>query len=144
MLNIKQAVKRGLVMAFGAKKTPVRIGSDQLAAIAGGSASIAVADGPSMGTAPVRRNAPPPDLSKMRPNVIEETAEQRKRRLAAKTVNFTATIIARLIIIGAAGYYAWHTYQFSGQVHRGVGFGIFAMVADLGRVTVKSLTPGSK
>ncbi len=80
----------------------------------------------------------------MKRREIEETPADRKRRLAAKAINFTATILARIIILGAAGYYTWKEYEFTGQVHRGVAFGLFAMSADLGRVILKAMTPGSK
>ena len=50
----------------------------------------------------------------MRKNRIEESPEQRKKRLAAKTVNFGATFLARLILIGAAGYYGYEQFQQTG------------------------------
>lgn len=131
-------------MAFGAKKTAVAgVGVDRLAAVAGTPPDVAAAHASSTGT--VRPSRPrQPDPSRIRPRQIEETAEQRKRRLAAKTVNFTATILARFVIIAAAGLWAWQQYQFTGQVHRGIAIGVFAMFGDLGRVIMKATEPGTK
>lgn len=131
-------------MAFGAKKPALAgVGMDRLAAVAGAprQASMATAD------AAVSVRPPPPrqpDPSRIRPRQIEETAAQRKRRLAAKTVNFTATIIARIIIIAGAGWWVWQQYQFTGQVHRGIAIGVFVMLGDLGRVIMKATEPGAK
>ena len=91
-----------------------------------------------------RRVSVEPDVSRIRRNVIDETPELRKRRLAAKTVNFTTTFIARAVILAALAYYAWGAYQFSGSVHRGVMIGMFAMTLDFGRVALKAMEPGSK
>lgn len=131
-------------MAFSKKNAAAQISMDRLAAVAGVSAGAGVAQVAAGGAARARRVSLEPDVSRIRKNAIEETPEERKRRLAAKTVNFGATIIARIIILAAAGLYVWQTYQFSGQMHRGLAFGIFAMTADLGRVMLKAMEPGSK
>jgi len=131
-------------MGFGSKKPVARISVDRLAAVTGGGgvemAEAAAAAAPS----PPRPVMLEPDVSRIRKNMVDEAPEERKRRLAAKTVNFSTTILARMVILAAAGFYAWNEFQFSGQVHRGVAIGLFAMTADLGRVTLKVMTPGSK
>jgi len=128
-------------MGFGGKKPAMAMNADRLAAVAGASAAPALSAGEA---APQRRVSVEPDLSRIRKCSIDETPEERKKRLAAKTVNFSATIIARLFIIGAAGLFAWNEFQNTGQLHRGVAVGVFAMTADLGRVILKALEPGSK
>ncbi|WDI30037.1 hypothetical protein PUV54_08705 [Hyphococcus flavus] len=121
----------------------MRISSDRLAGIAGGVGAAPAADaGASSG--PAYRRVIEPDLSRMRPRSVDECEEARKRRLAAKTVNFTATIIARLVIMAALGKFGFDLYQMTGTVHRGVALGMFAMLADLGRVMLKAMTPGTK
>ena len=127
-------------MGFGGKKPAMAMNASRLAAVAGASAAPTAS-----GTeAPRRHVSVEPDLSRIRKCSIDETPEERKKRLAAKTVNFSATIIARLVIIGAAGLFAWSEFQNTGKIHRGVALGIFAMTADLGRVLLKALEPGSK
>lgn len=130
-------------MGFGEKQAPVRISGDRLAALGGngGMATIAAAGGTS---APRRRGSVEPDVSRIRKSRIEETPAERKKRLAAKTVNFGATILARLVIIGAAGLFVYDLYQTTGALHRGVAVGLFVMVGDLGRVLLKAMEPGSK
>ncbi len=134
-------------MGFNKKEPAVQMSAARLYAVAGGPSvtarAAAVAASESAAVKKPRVSLEP-DLSRIRRNMIDETPEARKKRLAAKSVNFGATILARLIILGAAGYYAWQTYQFSGQVSRGLMIGLFAMTADLGRVSLKALTPGSK
>lgn len=129
-------------MGFGKKSAAMQINTDRLAAVAGLSQAAPAAAGVS--DAPRRRVSVEPDMSRMRKNSIDETPEQRKKRLAAKTVNFGATIIARIVIIAAAGFYAWGEFESTGKIHRGVAIGVFAMTADLGRVLLKALEPGSK
>ncbi len=130
-------------MAFSKQKAAApQISMDRLAAVAGGAGAAATAV--TGGGANRPRVSLEPDVSRIRKIAIEETPEERKLRLAAKTVNFSATILARMIILAAAGLYVWKTYQFSGQVHRGIAIGMFAMTADLGRVALKALEPGSK
>lgn len=135
-------------MAFGAKQQPAfQVSAARLAAVSGGGAATAAAMPASASageSAPRRRVSVEPDVSRIRKNMIDETPEERKKRLAAKTVNFGATIIARIVIFAGVGLYAWKTYQFSGEIHRGVALGLFAMTADFGRVCLKAMTPGSK
>ena len=131
-------------MAFGAKKTAVAgVGMDRLTAVAGSPRQTRVTNASAVDSV---RPAQPrqPDPARIRPRQIEETAEQRKRRLAAKTMNFTATIIARIVIITAAGLWAWQQFQFTGQIHRGIAIGVFVMFGDLGRVIMKATEPGTK
>ena len=132
-------------MAFGERNAQAAAkGGARLAAIAG-SAATSVAAAPVGASSPsMRRSSVEPDQSRIRPRQIEETPETRKRRLAAKTVNFTATIIARLVIIAAAGLWAWEQYQYTGQIHRGIVVGGFVMFGDLGRVIFKAMEPGTK
>ena len=73
-----------------------------------------------------------------------ESPEARKKRLAAKTINFTATFFARIMIIGVVGYLMYDIYQGSGTIHRGYAMGMFAMIADFGRVLLKAMEPGTK
>ena len=137
-----------LAMAFGNKQNSaaLKIGVDRLAAVAGASngAMASASNGAASPAARRHRGELQPDPSRIRPRQIEETPEDRKRRLAAKTVNFTATIIARVVIIAAAALWAWEEYQYTGQIHRGVAVGIFVMFGDLGRVMMKAAEPGTK
>ena len=125
-------------MGFGAKKQVNRVSMDRLAAVSGGGAAVA-----SGGAAP-RRVSVEPDLSRMRKSRIEETPEERKKRLAAKTVNFGATIIARIVIFIGAGMYGWEIYEATYAVPRGVVIGMVAMLGDFCRVLIKMMEPGSK
>ncbi|MHA7871643.1 MAG: hypothetical protein ACX939_04765 [Hyphococcus sp.] len=134
-------------MDYGGKKREAAgVSSARLAAVAGAPASAEAApdSAPAGPSAPVRRASVEPDLSKIRKYSIDETPEARKKRLAAKTVNFSATIIARIIIIAAVCLYGWAEFQGTGKIHRGIAVGVFAMLADLGRVSLKALDPGSK
>jgi len=134
-------------MAFGGKKTVERVSMDRLAAVAGLAAPAAATAGAgasSSGGVPRRRVSVEPDVSRIRKNSIDENEEDRRKRMAAKTVNFSATIIARLVILAAAGWYFYNMFEYSGQVHRGLAMGMFAMTADLGRVVLKAMEPGSK
>ena len=135
-------------MAFGGKKTVERVSMDRLAAIAGvapaAAAATAGAGTGSTGGVPRRRVSIEPDMSRIRKNSIDENDEDRRKRMAAKTVNFGATIIARLVILAAAGWYLYNMLEYSGQMHRGLAVGMFAMTADLGRVVLKAMEPGSK
>lgn len=85
-----------------------------------------------------------PDLSRIKPRGVDETPEERKKRLAAKTINFTATFLARLVLMAAVAKYGYDAFQMTGVVHRGVAVGMFAMVADFGRVAIKAMEPGTK
>ena len=127
-------------MGFGNKKPAMAVNSNRLASVAGAPTAATFSSEQSS----ERYACPEPDLSRIRPRQIEETAAVRKRRLAAKTVNFTTTIIARLVILAGAGVFLWSEYQYGGQVHRGVVVGVFAMFGDLGRVILKAMTPGTK
>ncbi len=132
-------------MAFGAKKTQAAIvGCDRLMAVAGAAPTASSSRSAVEASPSRRRHDLTPDPSRIRPRQIEETPEDRKRRLAAKTANFTATIIARLVIIAAAALWAWKQYEYSGQIHRGVAVGVFIMLGDLGRVFMKASVSGTK
>ncbi|MEM8935385.1 MAG: hypothetical protein AAGC77_03160 [Pseudomonadota bacterium] len=134
-------------MGYDGRKGAPRISADRLASLAGGGAGAPVVEVMDASVAaPVRprRSAVEPDLSRIRPRGVDETPAQRKKRLAAKTINFGATITARIIILFAAGLYFWDAYQYSGQVSRGLAMGMFLMTADLGRVLLKAAEPGSK
>jgi len=131
-------------MAFAKKQEAPRISADRLANIAGGGVAIA-APAAAPESAPRMRVELQPDLSRMRPRgVAMETPEKRKKRLAAKTINFTATFFARIVIIGAVGYLMYEIYQGSGAIHRGYAMGMFVMIADFGRVLLKAMEPGTK
>jgi len=134
---------KGRAMGFGKQQAVARISGDRLAAVTGG-ASISAEPDMAASKPMMRRESVEPDLSKMRKNRIEETPEQRKKRLAAKTVNFGATFLVRSIIIGAAVYFGYQTFESTGSFPRGVGIGIFVMVGDFGRVLLKAMEPGSK
>lgn len=130
-------------MGFSKRKQTTQINGDRLAALAGGGA-VAASKMNTQSGQPVRRISLEPDVSRIRRRAIDETPEERKIRLTAKAVNFSATMIARLVIIAAAGMYMWTEYQYTGRVHRGIALGLFAMIADFGRVTMKALEPGTK
>ncbi len=136
-------------MGFGAKTETMGVDARRLAAIAGKPLpEEPVADTPTQPVktvaAVVRPVSLEPDQSRIRKCSIDETPVQRKKRLAAKTVNFSTTIIARIIILAGVSYYAWSEANGIGGVHRGIVIGIFVMLADLGRVIVKALDPGTK
>lgn len=132
-------------MGFGNKQTAPRISGSRLAAVAGGGAAAAPvgAEGQTQRTA-AQRSLVEPDLSRIKPRGINETEEERKRRLAAKTVNFTATFIARAAIIAAAIMYGKELYESTGAIHRGVAAGVIAMCLDYCRVIMKAMEPGTK
>ncbi len=133
-------------MAFGGKQNQaaLRISADRLASVAGGASAAYVEEAAPSSAGPARRVMVEPDLSRIRPRGVEETDDDRKRRLTAKTMNFGATFLARLIIMGAVAKFGYDTYEMTGMFPRGVGFGLFAMTADFGRVIVKAMTPGTK
>ena len=131
-------------MAFAKKhEAAPRISTDRLAALAGGGGAMAAAEA-IPGGAPRMRTELQPDLSRMRPRGVIETPEQRKRRLTAKKINFTMTFLARIVIIGAVAYLMNEAYQGTGAIHRGYATGLFLMVADFGRCTLKAMEPGTK
>ncbi len=128
-------------MGFGDKKPVAQISLDRLAAVAGGVVEIAEP----VDVRPVRPVMLGPDISRIRKtNMVDETPEAHKRRLAAKTVNYSITFFVRIIIFAAVVYYAWDKHQLTGQIHRGVVIGLLVMAADFGRVALKAMTPGSK
>ena len=130
-------------MAFAKKQQAApQISAARLATIAGG--GVAVAEEPSAAQEPLMRRELQPDLSRIRPRGTLETPEQRKKRMAAKTINFTMTFLARIIIMGAVGFLIHESWQGTGVIHRGYAMAMFAMVADFGRVTIKAMEPGTK
>jgi hypothetical protein len=80
----------------------------------------------------------------MRPRGLMETPEQHKKRMTAKTINFTMTFFARFVIMGAVAYLMYGIYEGTGSLHRGYAVAMFAMIADFGRVTLKAMEPGTK
>lgn len=123
------------------KQQAPRASADRLAAIAGGVADMEPAR---QSAGPAVRMVHQPDLSRIRPRGIEETPAQRKKRLTAKTINFTATILARLVIMAGLGLYLWNGYEMTGAIQRGPAIGMFVLFADLGRVILKAMEPGTK
>lgn len=123
------------------KQQAPRASAGRLAAIAGGGAALEPAP---QNAGPAVRTVLEPDLSRIRPRGIEETPEQRKRRLTAKTLNFTATIVARLVIMAGLGLFLWNGYEMTGAIQRGPAVGAFLVFADLGRVILKAMEPGTK
>ncbi|MEZ5892469.1 MAG: hypothetical protein R3C58_04895 [Parvularculaceae bacterium] len=126
------------------KNEAPRASADRLASIAGGASTRSFAQAHAAPASAPRQVLLEPDLSRIRPRGIEETPDQRKRRLAAKTINFSMTFIARIVIMAAVGLLAWDIYQRTGAIHRGIAVGMFAMVADFGRVLLKCMEPGTK
>jgi len=132
-------------MGFGSKNAAApRMSADRLAGVSGrGGAAAAMTASPAMAM-PRARVSLEPDLSRIRARSVDISEEARQRRVAAKTVNFTATIIARLIILLAIGKYGYDLWMMTGTFHRGVVMGGFAVLADLGRVALKAMEPGTK
>ncbi|MEO1136690.1 MAG: hypothetical protein AAFW68_08780 [Pseudomonadota bacterium] len=129
-------------MGFARKKQEApRISADRLASVAGGAYEI---EEDVEAAAPRTHVSLEPDLSRIRPRCVDETPEAHKKRLAAKTINFTTTILARLAIMGALGNFLWETYQLTGNFHRGAVIGVFVLLVDLGRVIMKAMEPGTK
>ncbi len=127
----------------GKQQAALRVSADRLASVASGasySSALAAADI----QAPKPRVTHEVDLSRMRARGVEETPQQRKKRLAAKTVNFGATFLARVLIMLALASFGYDIYESTGVIHRGVGAGMFAMVLDFGRVVMKAMEPGTK
>ena len=129
-------------MGYGNQQQAARVSAARLASISGSAAPVAAST--SGNAAPIARVSHEPDLSRMRARGIEETPEERKRRLAAKTVNFTASFIARLLLMAALAKFGYDAYEMTGVRHRGAAFGLFAMLADFGRVALKAMEPGTK
>ena len=88
-----------------------------------------------------RREPDPRSVRKWRPT---EDPVARRRRLRAKTVNFTCTLTARAVIMFGLGYFLLHEWEHYGVVDRRGAFILLAMVADYGRVIMKALEPGTK
>ncbi len=129
-------------MGFGDKKPVAQISLDRLAAVAGGGVVETAEPVEVRSVKPVTLE---PDVSRIRKtNMVDETPEAHKRRLAAKTVNYSMTFLVRIIIFAAVVYYAWGEHHLTGQIHRGVAIGLLVMAADFGRVALKAMTPGSK
>jgi len=133
-------------MGFGDKKPVAQISLDRLAAVAGRGDGVETAEPEEQAKAPPPRPVMlEPDLSRInKTNMLDDTPEARKRRLAAKTVNFSTTFLVRIIILAAVAYYIWNERQLTGQIHRGVAIGLLVMAADFGRVALKAMTPGTK
>ena len=141
--------KLGWTMGFKKQETAPRIDAGRLAALAGkkgeGAAPASPAGAPPASDEPPRRRVSvEPDLSRINKNRLIETAEQRKKRLAAKSVNFSASFIARAAIIAAALWYGYGLYQSTGDIDRMVAVGVLVMAADFGRVLLKAMEPGSR
>ncbi|NOX94956.1 MAG: hypothetical protein GXP04_07635 [Alphaproteobacteria bacterium] len=128
-------------MGANDKIPSIQIGADRLAAVAGGAVAM---QREVMAPEPARRVKRELDLSRIRKCSVDETPKQRKKRLAAKIVNFSASILVRLIILGVAGFFVWTEFQSTGTVHNGYAAGILLMVADFGRIVMKAMTPGTK
>ena len=136
-------------MGFKKQETAPRIDAGRLAALAGkkgeGAAPASPSGAPPASDEPPRRRVSvEPDLSRINKNRLIETAEQRKKRLAAKSVNFSASFIARTAIIGAALWYGYGLYQSTGDIDRMVAVGVLVMAVDFGRVLLKAMEPGSR
>ncbi len=133
-------------MGFGDKKPAPQISLDRLAAVAGRGDVVETAEPVAAAAAPLARPVSlEPDVSRIRKtNMVDETPEAHKRRLAAKTVNFSMTFLVRTAIFAAVVYYAWNEHHLTGQIHRGVAIGLLVMAADFGRVALKAMAPGSK
>lgn len=130
------------MVAAKKQSATMRAGADRLATIAGGGAmEMALA---AESAVPRKRLSVEPDLSRIRPRSVIETPEQKARRLTAKKINFTMTILARLAIMAAVAYLMNEAYQGTGAIHRGYATGMFLMVADFGRVILKAMEPGTK
>lgn len=139
-------------MGFKKQETAPRIDAGRLAALAGkriegvgpSSATMASGEAPTPDEPPRRRVSVEPDLSRINKNRLIETPEQRKKRLAAKSVNFSASFLARIAIIGAALWYGYGLYQSTGDIDRLVAIGVLVMALDFGRVLLKAMEPGSR
>lgn len=129
---------------MGAKANPLESRANaRLASLAGGGDAMAAAAAPGP-TARPARNLLEPDLSRIRPRGVDETEEQRRRRLAAKTVNFSMSFLARTVILAALAMFAFSLYERTGSVHRGIGALMFVIFADFGRAILKAMEPGTK
>ncbi len=84
------------------------------------------------------------DQKRIRKIGWDEPADARKRRLRAKTINFSCTIGARVLLFVGVGYFFWKQYQWHGVINRGLIVAMLAMLADFGRVMAKMMTHGTK
>ena len=150
-------------MAFRKQTPPPRVDAGRLAALAGKAqaapqgAPVAAASadsaendrgvsdrGSDNAAAPRARVSLEPDLSRINKNRSGESPAERKKRLAAKSVNFSASFLARAAILGAAIWYGYEGYRATGDIDRLVAVAILAMAADFGRVLIKSMQPGGR
>ena len=121
-------------MGFGKQNTAALAG--RLERVSGSTSASTVA---------IKRKTVEPDFSKVkRYNPLSETEEERVLRMRAKTVNFTCTIFARLVIIASASYFAYDAYITSNGLNWRPILGVFLLFAELGRVLTKMMTPGTK
>lgn len=125
-------------MAFGKKTDVAATRAARLAARPSVAGAAAVAQ------PRVSYNDPEALRDRIKPLGGDETPEQRRMRLRAKTVNFSATFMARVVIMAAAGYFMLQEYRKWGLIDRRIGFGMLAMGADFGRALAKCMTPGTK
>lgn len=121
-----------------------RVDAGRLAALAGKTVDKPEDAVEANGAQPRKRVSVEPDLSRINKNRIIETPEQRKKRLAAKSVNYSASFMARAAIIAAALWYGYESYQSTGDIDRIVAIAVLVMAADFMRVMVKAMEPGSR
>lgn len=125
-------------MAFGKRHDAGAARAARLAA----KSSVATAGAPLRAT--ISYDDPEAIRNRMKPFGVEETPDERRMRLRAKTVNFSATFLARAVIMAAAGYFMLQEFRKWGYIDRRIGFGLVAMGADFTRVLGKCMTPGTK
>ena len=144
-------------MAFRKQAPPPRVDAGRLAALAGKAqaapqgAAVAAASadndrgvgdrGSDNAAAPRARVSVEPDLSRINKNRSGESPAERKKRLAAKSVNFSASFLARAAILSAAIWYGYEGYRATGDIDRLVAVAVLAMAADFGRVLIKAMQP---
>lgn len=125
-----------------------RVDAGRLAALAGkkndASGEASGASSEAAGGQPRRRATVEPDLSRINKNRIIETPEQRKKRLAAKSVNYSASFMVRSVILAAAMWYGYEAYQSTGDIDGIIAVAVLVMAADFGRVLFKAMEPGSR
>lgn len=129
------------------KQEAPRVDAGRLAALAGQRKEAqATSEGSpeASGGQPQRRVSVEPDLSRINKTRIIETPEQRKKRLAAKSVNFSASFMARGAIIAAALWYGYEAYQSTGDIDSIVAGVVLVMTVDFARVMFKAMEPGSR
>lgn len=144
---MKPWAELGWKMGFKKQETAPRVDAGRLAALAGKkleAPSAPEGSSPAPDAARRRRVSVEPDLSRINKNRLVETPQERKKRLAAKSVNFSASFMARSAIIAAALWYGYGLYQSTGDIDRMVAIGVLVMAADFGRVLLKAMEPGSR